>query len=311
MEGKTAKGEASFSFAAKGISNESPCILPPSRPPTEPVGFGSRDAAGAGGGIRSSERRGWSMIPRRLLVWGLCAAASLLLFSSSGALAVTEDFGGHAKGTVVAGELPGGGEADSSTFFNDFDLSVQNNGGGPRSCLIFDSNNPGPLDLDLGTPNETCPGGGPGIGIGGQVGQPGENCVPMDNLLVVAENIVDGGGDGFVDEPNDEGGGGMIRFLFHAPTVLLWITLIDIETEPARETGMIELYDGTSLVGQIPIVGLGNNCALTIDFENYADPVTRMDVIFSGSGGIGEIEYRPSTTATEPSSWGQIKRNFR
>jgi len=250
------------------------------------------------------------MIQRRLMVWGLCAA-SLLLLTSSGALAVTEDFGGHAKGTVVAGVLPLGGEADSSTFFADFDLSVQNYGGGPRSCLIFDSNNPGPQDPDLGTPNETCSGGGPGVGVGGEVGQPGENCDPMDNLLIVAEHLIDGNGDDVVDEPNDEGDGGMIRFLFHSPVVLFYITLIDIEAQPARETGSIELYDGTSLVGEIPVVGLGDNCAITIDFENYSDPVTRMDVTFSGSGGIGELEYRPSTTATEPSSWGQIKRNFR
>jgi hypothetical protein len=38
-------------------------------------------------------------------------------------------------------------------------------------------------NVDLGSPNDNC--GGFGIGIGGQPGQPGENCVPIQSKLFV------------------------------------------------------------------------------------------------------------------------------
>ena len=42
-------------------------------------------------------------------------------------------------------------------------------------------------DPDLGSPNESCPGGGIGIGAGGQVGSPYENCEALGNVLVQDE----------------------------------------------------------------------------------------------------------------------------
>lgn len=43
---------------------------------------------------------------------------------------------------------------------------------------IFDTSNPH-SDPDLGSPNEHCPGGGPGIGTGGVPGAEGANCHPV------------------------------------------------------------------------------------------------------------------------------------
>lgn len=47
-----------------------------------------------------------------------------------------------------------------------------------NAAHIFETSNP-IGDPDLGSPNSLCPGGGPGVGIGGGPGTEGENCVPI------------------------------------------------------------------------------------------------------------------------------------
>lgn len=59
------------------------------------------------------------------------------------------------------------------------------------TCRIFDMANPGNVtagDPDLGTPNKKCTPTGPGIGVGGEPGQPGENCWPRGNVLIIQED---------------------------------------------------------------------------------------------------------------------------
>lgn len=57
---------------------------------------------------------------------------------------------------------------------------------------IFDTANPGADDAtgdpDLGSPNIMCPGGGVGIGAGGEPGKTGENCAPLGNVLIIQES---------------------------------------------------------------------------------------------------------------------------
>jgi hypothetical protein len=57
---------------------------------------------------------------------------------------------------------------------------------------IFDTSKPGANDAtgdpDLGSPNVKCPGGGVGIGAGGEPGHPGENCAPLGNILIIQES---------------------------------------------------------------------------------------------------------------------------
>lgn len=242
------------------------------------------------------------MIRTRVATLG--AAALMALAVASPASAVTQTFNGPAAGTVVAGLQPGGGTAPG-TLFPDFTLSVTNNGGGPNSLIIFDSANPTGGDPDLGTPNQTF--GGPGIGAGGEMGQPGENGVALGNLLIVAEDIIDVGGDGFVDDPDDEAGGGVVRFDFTSPTNVLWVKIIDIDD---GEGAQIRLYNGANLLGSVNAVDYGNNSAQTLDFSQYG-PATAMEIDLWKSGAIGEIEYRVPTTSTESSSWGDIKNRFR
>jgi hypothetical protein len=47
---------------------------------------------------------------------------------------------------------------------------------------IFDTSNPGTVEAgvpNLGSPNEKCNGGGPGVILGGEPGSTGENCTPL------------------------------------------------------------------------------------------------------------------------------------
>ncbi|MBN1825170.1 MAG: hypothetical protein JW958_02815 [Candidatus Eisenbacteria bacterium] len=242
------------------------------------------------------------MNERRILSLG--AAALFLFAAAGGAFAITQDFNGVPAGTVVAGVLPGGGTAPG-TAFPDFTLSVTNNGSGPNSIVIFDSANPTGGDWDLGTPNEDF--SGPGVGSGGESGMPGENSEPLGHLIVIAHDIVDGDMDGLVDQPNDEAGGGLIRFTFDVPTVVMWVKIVDID---ATESIEFEAYNDGGLVGTTPTAALGNNSVQTVDLMGYG-ALTYIDAEFSGSGAIAEIEYRPQTTSTEEKSWGDVKKIWR
>jgi hypothetical protein len=241
----------------------------------------------------------------RLLLRGIAVGLSVGVFAVAltiPASAVIQTFSGPPAGTVAAGDLPGGGTAPG-TLFPDFTLSVVNNSG-PQSLLIFDSSNPTGEDPDLGTPNQTCPGGGPGVGIGGEVGQPGENCVPRGNLLIIAEDIVDSNNDGLVDDPDDDLNGGTITFHWNTPTAPLRIVLMDIDNESAA----VAVSNDTLLV-TVDATDLGNNSAQTLDLTGY--PATDILVVrFSSSGAVAEIEYDVAVQ-TRQGTWGQIKGIYR
>lgn len=64
-------------------------------------------------------------------------------------------------------------------------------------------------DSDLGSPNNMCPGGGPGEGEGGQPDSGYENCVPQGNVLVIQESNK--------ACPDDTADGGWITFEFTLP----------------------------------------------------------------------------------------------
>jgi hypothetical protein len=102
----------------------------------------------------------------------------------------------------------GQGEA----FTPDANLIHQPLGGAAR---IFNSANPTPGDLDLGSPNDSC--GGPGVGVAGEINMPGENCVPQKNVLIVQRR------DKL--KPDDAEGGGSFHFTLDPSTQWRFISL--------------------------------------------------------------------------------------
>ncbi len=228
---------------------------------------------------------------------------SLSLMTAVAATATTvEDFSSEPAGAVVAGAMPGGG-TDGGTHFTDFTLSVTNTGGGPSSAIIFDSSNPTGGDSDLGTPNSAF--GGPGVGSGGQSGA-GVNNQSWGNLLICAEDIVDGNSDGLVDDPDDEAGGCTFVFEFDYVVDLKRIVLVDIDSESV-DYNSFEF--GVFIAGDEG-VDLGNNSIQEIDLTALYS-VDRLEIVFSSSGAIAELEFTEAAVPTEKASWGSVKAQFR
>jgi hypothetical protein len=235
--------------------------------------------------------------------------AALLLASAGDARpssAIVETFEGPPAGTVIAGERPGGGEADGD-FFPDFTVEVENHSGGPSSAIIFDSSDPTGGDFDLGTPNETCD--GPGRGSGGEAGEPGENCTPYGNLLIIADDIVDVARPyGLVDDPDDEEEGGRLVLEFHGEVLPLRVVLVDID----EETAEIDVRSDTLRVS-VEALELGDNSVQVIDLAGAirGGSCTTVELDFHGSAALAEIEYLPLTTAVRGASWAGVKGRFR
>ena len=235
---------------------------------------------------------------------GLAGTAALVL-AAGPALAVVQTFGGPAAGTVIAGDRPDGGTAPGD-FFPDFTVSVLNNDAGPAAAIIFDSSNPTGGDTDLGTPNQSC--GGPGVGTGGEIGEPGENCTPYGNLLIIADNIDDFVPPyGIVDDPDDEEEGGMIAFDFDMEVVLQNIVIIDVDQ------GAVQMVEqGATLCVYVEARDLEDNAVESVDLSGTArGSFTRIEIHFTGSAAIAQIEYQPLTVSVQETSWGQTKARFR
>ena len=145
-------------------------------------------------------------------------------------------------------------------------ISADNNvAGHPDQVIIFDSANPGPTDLDLQTP-----GYGP------------NNTAPLGNLLIIAENVNDGNGDGLVDVPDDEAGGGTITFDFDRPVAVSSIALIDLDEGAIGS--IIRFFDGATQIGEVDLPPAGDNSSQIVNF--LFESVTKVTVSFTGSGGI-------------------------
>jgi hypothetical protein len=229
-------------------------------------------------------------------------AAAIFLVLSHPAGATVIDFSGIPAGSVLGG--PVGGDPVPAAPFAEFTISCINNGGGPNSAIVFDSQNPTGDDADLGTPNIDF--GGPGVGIGGTSGAPGENDITYGNLLIIAENVVDANGDGLVDDPDDEAGGGVIVIDFEQAVVVMSVVLVDIDGD---EAATIRLYDSTGILATIPAQSLGNNSIQTLYGGGHTG-VYRMEIELSSSGAVGEIEYVLDTTPVAESTWGGIKAAY-
>jgi len=228
----------------------------------------------------------------------LVFAAMLTLAAVSPTSADIQDFGGYPAGTRVAtdeGGLP---------LWPDFTITKVVNNNGPDVAIIFDSLRPTGGDWDLGSPNVDF--GGLGMGAGGGSGQPGENSRPLGNLIIIAENVADANGNGLVDDPDDDDDGGCITIEFDPGVIPLAITLIDVDEETAviavEADGVVVTVDAT-----LP----GDNAVKTLDLQGLGTGLRRVEVCFSHSGGIAEIEYSPGTTSLTEGTWGAVKGRYR
>jgi hypothetical protein len=135
------------------------------------------------------------------------------------------DFNTLAPGQYVTDELEGAWGVTINAV--DDGGSGYTPGGAAR---VFDTNNPGTSgsgDPDLGSPNESCSGGGPGVGAGGADGSLYENCIPLNNVLIIQESDK--------AEWDDSKHGGYIEFIFTDKVYIQELAILDIDSRPHME----------------------------------------------------------------------------
>ena len=143
---------------------------------------------------------------------------------------------------------------------------------GPDKAIIFDSANPTGGDLDLETP-----------------GYHPSNTKPYFNILILAENDIDGNGDGLIDDPDDEGSrpAGYIDFAFDFHASDGYAVLIDTE----ESGGTIEFFREADMVHSLPIPATADNAVQTVSWEGFEYDLMRINL--AGSAGIGEVNVVP------------------
>ncbi len=160
---------------------------------------------------------------------------------------------------------------------------------GTNDLMIFDSNTITGEDVDLGSPNATCPVPGPGVGAGGAVGAAGENCpsIPLDNILITSED----NNSNIAAQDDDFFNPTMKIFDFDNPVKIISMRLLDIEADNA----VIETFadvDETTKLAEIPVLNLGDNGLQEIIINS--SNVKRMKLLVpAGSGAsIVDVKYQ-------------------
>ena len=250
------------------------------------------------------------VIPPRALrgvVPVLCAMAWLSLgaplsLSAQGTIQATIDFESLPEGTIVDAIHAVGGE---SGFVGPIAISGTSPLAPGNFAVIFDSAMRSGGDSDLGTPNGTY--GGPGLGAGGEFGQPHANDNAQEHILIVAENLIDLDGDGLVDDPDDGTAAGMVLdFDFTTIQVpvpaqevtVTRITTIDCE---GSDPGTIELFDAAgTLLYSAPLIAGGDNGLVQQWIGTPGIGIsgaTHMKVTLNGSAAIDDVIFELATPA--------------
>jgi hypothetical protein len=140
--------------------------------------------------------------------------------------------------------------------------------------------------------------------------------VLLGNLLIIAENDVDGDGDGLIDDPDDEGSrpAGSITLEFDTGVSAFGMDLIDVEGGIA-ENGSVQFLVNGGVVGELgfadfadPLstvydstVAFGNNSANRLSpVAATAFGVTDVDEIRVHLGGSGAIDNLVFTAVPAP-----------
>lgn len=211
----------------------------------------------------------------------LAVAATLGLAGT--AQAVTVDFDTDAAGNgITAGQI-----IDSE--YAALGVSIFSDNQAFQPTIAFDTSNPTGGDFDLGTPNADF--GGPGVGTGGEAGQPGQNDTPLNNVLIISE-------DGDLTDPDDAADGGTVFIDFASPVTFLSLGILDVDG--VESAGSINLLDSLgALITTLDILPLGDNSVQVL--QASVAGVSSIQVAFPSSGAITGFEFEPSAVP-EPSS---------
>jgi len=215
----------------------------------------------------------------RKRILGVVASVLAGATVASGALAevIVLDFENLAAGQRVDGRI-------NST------VSLSTSGGAGEG-IIFDTRMPTSGDGDLVPEVNRTPGVSP---------------EPFGNVLIVAERLTDSNMDGLVDNPDDNGGGGVFRFDFDVESTFFGFAALDVTDGAGSVT--IDLFSGDNSIfsftiddvagaGVDLVTDIGDNVFFglyeNIFGENGISGVTAAEITLTGSGGIDGLSYAP------------------
>lgn len=146
--------------------------------------------------------------------------------------------------------------------------------------MIFDSAVPSAGNFWLGSPNNTATPPGPGVGAGGQVGQPGENLYDEGHLLIISA-------DANPLAPNSDPAGGEIIITFTSPVLVREINFLNVDTD---NTTIVQYDASSNPIDLIRVPNLGTN-----SFQKVPTPIpyltSSMTITLTGMAGIGTLCY--------------------
>ncbi len=155
-------------------------------------------------------------------------------------------------------------------------------------------------DPDLGSPNQNCPGGGPGFGSGGAPGpngdNPYQNCNYLGNVLIIQED------NGYEEQPDDNQYGGTMSFDFSpAAQEIYEIELLDIDY--AVSIIVVYMDDNGTMQEKSPLeVPLrGNNSLQKIALNEKNVVQLRLNLRSSGAVSSLSFCYSPLEPSLPPS----------
>jgi hypothetical protein len=127
------------------------------------------------------------------------------------------------------------------------------------------------VDHGFGSPNQACMIPGPGVGIGGGPMAQGENCHPLNQVLVIQK------ADSMYAESNP--GGGKIEIVFDDPVLLKQLVFFNLGTGGAFVT-----IESISTTITLHVAYLGENAVEILKCER--DHVRKVTIILPGIGSI-------------------------
>ena len=178
-------------------------------------------------------------------------------------------------------------------------------GKGDNRAVIFDTRCPetwcSGKNQDFGTPNESF--GGPGVGAGGEAGQPFANDTALGNVLIVNKDAV----DGFEENPTVSQSLANKIFYFPEPVTIYSLTLLDLDD---NETVIIRMFaddEQTIKLATFRDFSTGNNGKIVVQTDS-GEPgsgtsgVTNFYVLKGGSNAIDNIAFSPVNSSNNAAS---------
>lgn len=202
----------------------------------------------------------------------LLAAATALGLAGS-AEALTMDFDTDAMGNpILAGQ-----HIDEEYAEWGVHISARNYNRRHDAAISFDTLNYTGGDRDLRTDSHRY-----GVNNDRELGM----------VMILAEDVKDRNHDGYVDDPDDEGGRRAGYFDFMFDYIIDSGSLVMLDVDNRCEPGSVQFYlDDTLLSQSFDFKALGDNSVQGVDWSGFE--YNKMRINLGGSGAVAEVNANP------------------